>query len=204
MKTTIVLFSIVVTIFLIFQVYTAMATKNTSEQPYTLIAKEKNFEIRFYPSVPIASVSSSHKSYKKLGNEGFRKLADYIFGGNKENKSIAMTSPVSMSIEDSASTMSFVMPSGFTMDNLPQPNNSEVKLSMSTEQYVAVISFGGFASEEDIQQNTELLKKFLTDKGIPSKGSFTYLGYNPPYQLLDRRNEIAVGIEWNEKKTSQE
>ena len=178
-----------------------MATNKTKEQPYTVIKSEKEFEIRFYPAVPIASVSSSSKSYKELGSEGFRKLAGYIFGGNEESKSIAMTSPVSMSIEDSISSMSFVMPSGFTMENLPKPNNSEVKLAMSSEQYVAVVSFGGFASDQEIQQYTELLKQILIKKGINYFGSFKYLGYNPPYQLLDRRNEIAVSVQWEKEKT---
>ncbi len=197
MKIFIILSSAVLILFLVFQVYTVMATRKTKEQPYSIIKKEKEFEIRFYPSVPIATMSSSTKSFKELGSEGFRKLAGYIFGGNQDNKSIAMTSPVSMSIEDSISSMSFVMPSGYTLDNLPKPNDSDVKLAMSNEEYVAVISFGGFASDDDIQSYTEALKEILIKNKISYLGSFKYLGYNPPYQLVDRRNEIAVRIQWD-------
>lgn len=197
MKILLIITSILVILFLVFQVYTVMATRKTNEQPYSVIKKEKEFEIRFYPSVPIATMSSSAKSFKELGSEGFRKLAGYIFGANQDNKSIAMTSPVSMSIEDTASTMSFVMPSGYTLDNLPKPNDDAVKLSMSNEEYVAVISFGGFASDEDIQSYTEALKEILIKNNISYLGSFKYLGYNPPYQLVDRRNEIVVRIQWD-------
>ncbi|MBK7039936.1 MAG: heme-binding protein [Bacteroidetes bacterium] len=197
MKILLIITSILVILFLVFQVYTVMATRKTNEQPYSVIKKEKEFEIRFYPSVPIATMSSSAKSFKELGSEGFRKLAGYIFGANQDNKSIAMTSPVSMSIEDTASTMSFVMPSGYTLDNLPKPNDDAVKLAMSNEEYVAVISFGGFASDEDIQSYTEALKEILIKNNISYLGSFKYLGYNPPYQLVDRRNEIVVRIQWD-------
>lgn len=197
MKILLIITSVLVILFLVFQVYTVMATRKTNEQPYSVIKKEKEFEIRFYPSVPIATMSSSAKSFKELGSEGFRKLAGYIFGANQDNKSIAMTSPVSMSIEDTASTMSFVMPSGYTLDNLPKPNDDAVKLVMSNEEYVAVISFGGFASDEDIQSYTEALKEILIKNNISYLGSFKYLGYNPPYQLVDRRNEIVVRIQWD-------
>jgi hypothetical protein len=68
---------------------------------------------------------------------------------------------------------------------------------MSNEEYVAVISFGGFASDEDIQSYTEALKEILIKNNISYLGSFKYLGYNPPYQLVDRRNEIVVRIQWD-------
>lgn len=197
MKILLIITSVLVILFIVFQVYTVMATRKTNEQPYSVIKKEKEFEIRFYPSVPIATMRSSAKSFKALGSEGFRKLAGYIFGANQDNKSIAMTSPVSMSIEDTASSMSFVMPSGYTLDNLPKPNDDAVKLVMSNEEYVAVISFGGFASDEDIQSYTEALKEILIKNNISYLGSFKYLGYNPPYQLVDRRNEIVVRIQWD-------
>ncbi len=197
MKIFIILSSVLLFLFILFQYLTVMATKKTNAQPYTIIKHEKDFEIRFYPSVPIATIHSSSKSYKELGREGFKKLAGYIFGGNQENKSISMTSPVSMTIEDSASSMSFVMPSGFTLANLPKPNDEDVKLTMSKEEFVAAISFSGFASDRDIQLKTEALKQMLIENKITYFGSFKFLGYDPPYQLVDRRNEIVVSIQWD-------
>jgi hypothetical protein len=162
-----------------------------------VIRKEKEFEIRFYPSATMAIITSSAKSYKELGSSGFTKLAGYIFGGNKENKQIAMTSPVHMEINDSSASMSFVMPSNYTKDNLPRPNNSEVNIQTTPDEYVAVITFGGFSTNDNIEKHTILLGNALKAHNISYYGNFRYLGYNPPYQLFDRRNEVIVSV--NEK-----
>jgi len=123
MKIALVVTGTLVGLFILFQIYTSMASKKTETQAYKVIKVEKEFEIRFYPSTTIAMITSSAKTYKELGSSGFTKLAKYIFGGNNENKQIAMTSPVHMDIGDSISTMAFVMPSNFNKDNLPKPNN---------------------------------------------------------------------------------
>jgi len=68
----------------------------TETQPYQVIKKEKDFEIRKYPPATMATVSMDARSYKELSSTGFRKLASFIFGGNQSKKSIAMTSPVHM------------------------------------------------------------------------------------------------------------
>lgn len=174
-----------------------MATENSETQAYKVLRTEKDFEIRFYPSTTIATINSSAKTYKELGSSGFSKLAGYIFGGNNEKKQIAMTSPVHMDINDSVSTMSFVMPLNYNKDNLPLPNNSEVKIETTADEYVAAIRFNGFASDKDIKENKEKLENVLKAKSISYYGHFRYLGYNPPYQLFGRRNEIIVAINWS-------
>jgi hypothetical protein len=147
----------------------------------------------------MATITSSAKTYKELGSSGFNKLAGYIFGGNKEKKQIAMTSPVHMNINDSMSTMSFVMPSNYDKNNLPLPNNSEVKIETTRDEYVAAIRFGGFTSDKDIKENKEKLENALKTNAISYYGHFRYLGYNPPYQLFGRRNEVIVAINWKLK-----
>lgn len=124
MKIALMIVGIIAAVFIVFQIYTTMSTSKSETQAYKVIQIEKEFEIRHYPSATMALVTSSLKSYRELGNTGFRKLAGYIFGGNKENKRIAMTSPVHMEISDTVSSMSFVMPTSYNKDNLPQPNNS--------------------------------------------------------------------------------
>ena len=121
MKTVLIVTSIFVCLFIAFQTYTAMATNKTETQVYKVIKVEKEFEIRFYPSTTMAAITSYAKTYKELGSSGFRKLAGYIFGGNKDNKQIAMTSPVHMDINDSVSSMSFVMPANTPILLLPNP-----------------------------------------------------------------------------------
>ncbi len=197
MKITLIVTSIIVVVFILFQTYTTMATENSETQAYKVLRTEKDFEIRFYPSTTIATINSSAKTYKELGSSGFSKLAGYIFGGNNEKKQIAMTSPVHMDINDSVSTMSFVMPLNYNKDNLPLPNNSEVKIETTADEYVAAIRFNGFASDKDIKENKEKLENVLKAKSISYYGHFRYLGYNPPYQLFGRRNEIIVAINWS-------
>ncbi len=171
-----------------------MSNQNSETQPYTVLRKEKDFEIRHYPSVTMATIASSATSYRELGSSGFRKLAGFIFGGNDGNESIAMTTPVHMDIQDSASTMSFVMPHSYNLDNLPKPNDSDVKIVTQPEEYVAAITFGGFASDEDITKYTQKLEAALQAAGVEYFGHFRFLGYNAPFQMIGRTNDIIVNV----------
>jgi hypothetical protein len=177
-----------------FQIYNIMAKNKTETQGYSVIKEEKLFEIRFYPAANLAKITSTSKSYRDLGYSGFGKLAKYIFGGNIENKKIAMTSPVHMDIGDSISSMAFVMPAHLTINDLPKPNNSDITLETTEAEYVAAIKFGGFANTASINKQKEILKKALDQKGLSYFGNFRYLGYNPPYQIFGRRNEIIVSL----------
>jgi len=196
MKIFIIIASVILVLFIVFQSFMVVAVNKTEDQNYSVILEEQNFQIRFYPSATMATISSDAKTYKELSGSGFRKLAGYIFGGNEDGTQIAMTSPVHMNVNDTLSTMSFVMPSFYNMDNLPKPNDSGVQLSTTDEEYVAVIRFGGFASDQDLKNYSVKLKTILKEKGIASIGTPRYLGYNPPYQLVGRRNEIIVSIKW--------
>ena len=194
MKITLIVLSILIVVFIVFQTYLSMASGNSETQPYKIIRSEKDFEIRFYPSTTMATITSSTKSYKELGSSGFNKLAGYIFGGNNKQQKIAMTSPVHMDINDSVSTMSFVMPAEFVKDSLPVPNNADVKIRTTSDEYVAAIRFGSFASDKNIKENMEKLENALKENSISYSGQFRFLGYNPPYQLFGRRNEIIVTV----------
>ncbi|MBK7212998.1 MAG: heme-binding protein [Bacteroidales bacterium] len=196
MKTFLIVSAIAVFIFIIFQSFMLMPSTKTEEQKYTVILQEKDFEIRFYPSATIATIKSNAKTYKELANPGFRKLAGYIFGGNESSTSISMTAPVHMDINDSVSSMSFVMPSSYTEENLPKPNDPNVLIQKTADEYVAVIKFGGFASDRKLKSYSEKLYTILESKGITSYGHTRYLGYNPPFQLFNRRNEIIVSVNW--------
>ncbi len=187
---------ILVLIIVVFIALKSFAKNNVEEQPYQVIKVYDSFEVRFYPTATIASINSNAKTYKDLGSSGFRKLANYIFGGNKDKKSIAMTAPVYMDINDSQSTMSFVMPNNYNSKNLPNPNDSSITIKETESVYVAVIKFGGFASDIKIKEYTDKLKKQLLEKQISFYGNFNYLGYNPPFQVINRRNEILVNIKW--------
>ena len=196
MKTFLIGASVIFVIVFIFQSFIMASVNKTEEQKYTVIQKDQNFEIRFYPSATLATIKSDAKTYKDLSGPGFGKLAGYIFGGNEDKTQIAMTSPVQMNINDTLSTMSFVMPSSYNQANLPKPNNPDVILNEAADEYVAAIQFGGFASDKELKFYAEKLQNILKEKGIKTYGNTKYLGYNPPFQLVGRRNEIIISIEW--------
>ena len=177
--------------------YIAMA--DTENQKYSVIHSEEGFEIRFYPSSILATVYSDAKTYRELAYPGFRKLAGYIFGRNESDTKISMTSPVHMEFSKEESSMSFVMPSSFSEDNLPRPTDQAVKIEKTEDVYMAAISFGGYASDKKIRDYSDKLKTLLENKGISWYGYFRYLGYNPPFQVFGRKNEIIVPVRWPEK-----
>jgi hypothetical protein len=199
MKMFIIILAVIILLTILLQSFIIMSTNKTEEQKYSIIQKYKDFEIRFYPSATIATINSNAKTYRDLTGPGFRKLAGYIFGGNETNTRISMTAPVQMDINDSASTMSFVMPSSYNESNLPKPNDPNVVIKSTADEYVAVIRFGGYASDKDLKFYSEKLQNLLKENGIRSFGNYRFLGYNPPYQFIGRRNEIIVAVDWKEK-----
>jgi hypothetical protein len=198
MKAFIIILAVAILLIVLFQSFNIMPINKIEEQKHSLIRKYKDFEIRFYPSATIAAIKSDAKTYRDLSGPGFQKLANYIFGGNEVNKKISMTTPVQMDINDSVSTMSFVMPSAYSKENLPKPNDPDVHIINTADEYVAVIKFGGYASDKDLKFYSEKLQNFLNENKITSFGNYRFLGYNPPYQFIGRRNEVIVSVEWRE------
>ena len=60
---------------------------------HNLLEREGRFELREYKSFLVAK-TTVEDTYKEATVTGFRKIANYIFGGNKSQLSIAMTAPV--------------------------------------------------------------------------------------------------------------
>ena len=178
---------------------TTIMASTIEKQKYRVVYSEKEYEIRYYPTAMLATIYSSAKSYRQISTPGFRTLAGFIFGGNESNTKIAMTAPVHMDINDSESAMSFVMPSKYDEQSLPRPNDSRVKLEKSQAEYVAVLRFGGYANDAKIARYSRKLGKALEKNGISYSGNFRFLGYNPPYQFIGRRNEIIVSVSWTEE-----
>lgn len=195
MKVLIMISIILIGIFILFQIYISMSSKKTETQTYKVIRVEPGFEIRYYPTATMAMISSSLHTYRDLGRSGFGKLAKYIFGGNSEKKKIAMTSPVHMNIGEAKSTMAFVIPSAYQLADLPKPNDSGISLLKTEPEYVAVVQFGGFASEAMINKQKRILEKLLQEKGLSFHGNFRFLGYNPPFQIFNRKNEVIVALD---------
>ena len=187
----------VVTLVIIFtaaQAYVVNDLAKTEQQAYEVIWKNDIIEARYYPKAVMATVTGSSSDYKSSSNQHFRVLAGYIFGGNEKSQSIPMTSPVHMTFDENGSEMSFVMPSNMDLDGLPKPNDRGIEFSESEEKYVVAIRFGGWSNDEKIKRNSDLLMKALETMGIEPQSAPWYMGYNPPFQLVNRRNEVAVEV----------
>ncbi|MBW6497520.1 MAG: heme-binding protein [Bacteroidales bacterium] len=175
------------------QVKTARSAGRTEQYPYKVIKTYRDFEIRQYERAIFARTKVAASTYRSGSSEAFRTLASYIFGGNERNESIAMTSPVAMR-QDQGLEMEFMMPSKYSMESLPTPNRQNIEFYEKPEVVMAAISFKGWASDAKIAEMTETLKLLLEKESITHTGNFIYLGYNPPYQVINRRNEIVVEI----------
>ena len=200
MKSMWIVLIVLTVVFIAFQSFMSISNSNIEKQQYRVVKAERGFELRYYPPATFATVKSSAKSYRELSGSGFRKIAGYIFGDNESSTKIAMTSPVHMDINEKESSMSFVMPSNYDVKSLPKPNDARVEIHQTPGEYAAAIEFGGFANDASIRKHAEELKQLLDEKGIKTIGNFRYLGYNPPYQIIARKNEIVVAVEWNENK----
>jgi hypothetical protein len=185
-------------IYFIFQSFVAGNSVKTEKQKYRTVLKDDAIEIRYYPAATMATVYSSATTYKSVASSGFGKLARFIFGGNNENESIPMTAPVRMNMSEKGAEMSFVMPTKYNESNLPTPNDASIHIHQSAPQYVAVVSFGGYANDEKITTYKNKILQILAERKIKVTGDYTFLGYNAPYQMMARTNEIAIPIEWKE------
>ena len=194
MKLASIIFGVIAIAFIAVQVFALKSQKNIETYPYIVDKKYKQFEIRSYEATLFSSVKLSNSNFKKASGEGFSILAGYIFGNNKNNEKIAMTSPVAMTLEDSM-TMLFMVPKKFDMQTLPLPNQSQIEFTKEPAKKVAAIEFGGWANDKKINKYKELLIKTLKYKGIDHTNRFYFLGYNAPYEVFNRKNEVIVELE---------
>ena len=162
--------------------------------PYVVNKKYKDFELRTYEASLFTSVNLSSSTYKESSRQGFSILAGYIFGGNDKKEKIAMTSPVAMTLGDS-STMMFMLPKTHKRENLPTPDNSRIKIKQEPVKTVAAITFGGWADDEKIEVYKNTLLKALDKAQIPYTNKYYFFGYNPPYEMINRKNEIIITLE---------
>ncbi len=195
MKKVIVIISIsVVVIFLGFQWAVASNTNSTGKYQYKVNEVKGDVEFRTYQEAVFARVRLEQSDFKSMSYKGFGVLADFIFGNNQQQEKIAMTSPVLMEMNQQY-TMEFMMPSDYDLSTLPVPNNSDIEVVTRLTWKAASIRFGGYADDEKIDLYIDKLKEALRDSNIKHRGNFKFLGYNPPYQVLNRINEVVVEIE---------
>jgi hypothetical protein len=169
--------------------------KDIETPKYQVVKTFGKVEIRKYPNLILAQTKLGSSEYKSSGNNGFRTVANYIFGGNSKQQKIAMTAPVIMDMGDSAS-MSFVMPAEYEMDDLPKPASDQVQIRKQESKTLAVLRFGGYSDDEKIRKYAKRLEEVLLENNIKVKSALFYMGYNAPWDVVNRRNEVAFEVEF--------
>ena len=181
---------ILLTIILFFVFVIPVKSNYLTEDHYTLIKKINNIEIREYSSLLYTSYTPKNERDR---NNSFRNVASYIFGGNNRNEQISMTTPVVVKLHND-NEMAFIMPQSYTMDELPDPHNLSLDIYQEPAQLKAVISYSGYTNNRVEQKKIKLLKTELNKLGIEHDDNFEVLIYNSPYEVINRKNEITVGI----------
>jgi len=181
------------------------------EKPtYTVVEEKDGYEIRQYEPYIVAETEVVAGNYQDAINQGFRIIADYIFGNNTSAISIAMTAPVleqasekiamtapvlESAAENGSRVVSFVLPSKYTLETLPAPNDSRVQLKEVPARKVAALQFSWYATEDRIEAKKLKLKTLIETDKLISIGSFQVAQYNPPLSApFMRRNEILIPI----------
>ena len=185
---------------------------------YEIVTAENNIEVRQYKPMIIAEVQMNGRREDAIG-DGFRLLADYIFGNNIAQKDIAMTAPVqqqeSTKIAMTAPVqqqstgedwqISFVMPSEYTMETLPKPVNEHVTIKEIPAKTFAVITFSGTNSDKNVKDHENQLMKYVGANELSVIGTPKYAFYNPPWTLPPmRRNEVMIEIQKQSRSVSNE
>ena len=185
---------IILAIFILIQLFAIKSRTGIESYPYKVEQSFNGFEVRTYEASLFSSVKVGSGEYKQVAGQGFSALGGYIFGANEDNQKIAMTSPVTMSLGDS-STMMFMIPKGYKESDLPKPNNGNISFKEMPDMRVAAITFGGWADSKKIEIYKNKLIKMLKDQKIEHTSTFFFLGYNPPYDVFGRKNEVIVKLE---------
>jgi len=181
---------------------------------YEVIVKDQKKEIRLYKPYLVAKTQTTG-AYKQAQTEAFQILAGYIFGDNNKKEKMAMTSPVTQGSEKINMTspviqeqengrwrMQFMMPSTYTLEDLPTPNNPNISFEMIPSHYVASIAYSWNTSvKKNKKKYTELLKWLDTQSKFSALPSPKFAGYNPPWTIpFLKRNELWVTLEKNNFK----
>ena len=185
----------------------------TEKPDYTIETTDGDFEIRSYPSMLLAEVTVDGDR-RNANNQGFRKLAAFIFGDNVAQDKVAMTSPVvtkpasakiamtspvvSAPTATGRWTVNFMMPSEYTRETLPVPTDPDIRIFESEPYRTVSIRFNGAYKTKNIAQHEAELMKYVKEKGLAVVGNPEYAGYDAPWVPNPmKRNEVHFRLAAN-------
>ncbi len=178
------------------------------EPAFSRQASDGDFELRRYGARTVAK-TRVEGDWNSAGNEGFRRLAGYIFGKNQRKAEIAMTAPVGQQNgaaipmtapvgqqrEGTSWTVSFTMPAGESRATLPEPDDVRVVLEQLPPVDVAVVRFSGRWTEANMRERTDALRDWVASRGLHPTGEPEVNRYDPPWKpWFLRRNEVWLPV----------
>ncbi len=187
------------------------------EPKYEVVKTYPNFELRRYAPFRIAETEVTGP-FDEVGSQAFRILASYIFGNNRAQEKMEMTAPVNQSPATGDSekmemtapvtqrpkegadadtfVLSFVMPSRYTLDTLPEPLDARIRLREEPAKLMAVHGYTGRWTQSNYRENESLLLTAVRKAGLTPVAAPIYARYNSPFSLwFLRRNEVMVEVE---------
>lgn len=186
---------------------------------YQVLKSTADYEIRQYPPSVIAQVTYDPSVFKGDKDGGFSVLANYIgaFGKPQNTKpekiamtapvitqqstaeKIAMTAPVVTKEAGDAKTvtMQFLLPAKYQKaEEAPKPVDERVVIREEGGRKYGVVTFGGSASEQVVEDRVEKLKRALEKDGFKITGEYLLARFNPPWTLpAFRTNEVMIPVE---------
>lgn len=163
--------------------------------PYRVEAADGARELRVYGPHLLAEVTVSGDRGTAI-SRGFSVLAGYIFGGNAQGAKVAMTVPVAQTPQGDNWTVSFMMPSGFTLDSLPAPRDARIRLVQAGPSRQVAERFSGLPQTADLARRADALRDWAAAQGHRITGGPHYYFYDAPMTLpWKRRNEVAFTID---------
>jgi DNA gyrase inhibitor GyrI len=170
--------------------------RNTEEPEYALVRAEGDFELRDYPALVVAEVTSRGDRQRASG-ASFRRLAAYIFAQDRPQggESIAMTAPViQQETGAGAWRMRFVMPAKYTLATLP-PAPADITLTEVPARRMAAVRFSGNGGAAELAARETSLRRWMEGQGITATGEAEYAFYDAPMVPGPlRRNEVLIPV----------
>jgi hypothetical protein len=167
----------------------------TEQQPYTVVRRFDDFEVREYPASAVAEVTV-RGSFEQAGNRAFGSLFGYISGRNLGGQSIAMTAPVLQGpSHEGAHAVAFVLPASLPADAAPTPDNASVLVREMPATTTAAITYSGRWTQDSYDRHCATLLAALAREGLTAVGEPRFARYNPPFTpWFLRRNEVLVDV----------
>ncbi|KEZ78188.1 SOUL heme-binding protein [Salinisphaera hydrothermalis C41B8] len=181
---------------------------DTETPHYDVVDRIGDVTIRRYAARLAADTVVDTPDVIDARQQGFKRLAGYIFGGNTTKTEIAMTAPVAQSTQKIEMTapvsqtrtgagwrIRFFLPSRFNRANAPQPNDDRVVLQELPPETFAVLRFSNSRSEAAVREHTAALEQALAGSRWQPSGAPVAWFYDPPWTLpFLRRNEVAIPV----------